>query len=238
MSRTVAKAIKYGSEEIPIEIDFGRRKNLYINVKPDQSVIVKAPVTETLANVMKFVRSRAAWIFEHRLRFKHTAARALANDYAEGGAVYYLGERYELLPQPGYPYGVGLESGSLVVDAAPDDAELIRELVAHWYKVRAREVFAGRLEHCRVAVGIPAEARAALRVRKLKCSWGNCSSRATITLSPELVRAPLGCIDYVITHELCHLRHHNHSRAFYSLLTSAMPDWRDHKDELERYQAG
>jgi len=67
----------------------------------------------------------------------------------------------------------------------------------------------------------------------MQTQWGNCSPGGTITLSPHLVKAPRDCIDYVLLHELCHLKEHNHAPAFWGLLERVMPDWERHKARLD-----
>lgn len=66
--------------------------------------------------------------------------------------------------------------------------------------------------------------------------WGSCSPRGVISLNPELIRTPTHCIDYVITHELCHLLIWKHNEKFYALLESIIPDWKIHKETLERIE--
>ena len=68
----------------------------------------------------------------------------------------------------------------------------------------------------------------------MKTQWGSCSPSGAILLNPHLIKTPTRCIDYVILHELCHLKEHNHSRAFYRLITHAMPDWERVKADLDR----
>jgi predicted metal-dependent hydrolase len=72
-----------------------------------------------------------------------------------------------------------------------------------------------------------------LRIRKMRSRWGSCSRRAEITLNLELIRMPLDCIDYVITHELCHLVEFNHSARFYELQSRFFPDWKERRRQLE-----
>jgi predicted metal-dependent hydrolase len=105
--------------------------------------------------------------------------------------------------------------------------------LGEWYRHQAKQIFAERLIVCYEQarhLGIPYPQ---VVVREMKTRWGSCSGRTDrINLNTRLVQAPLACVDYVILHELCHFREHNHSSRYYQLLTSILPDWRHHKATL------
>jgi predicted metal-dependent hydrolase len=108
----------------------------------------------------------------------------------------------------------------------------IRSVLNDWYRQRARDVFAQRL----AVIAEPLQwihELPPLRLQFMSRQWGSCSPAGRITLNPWLVRAPREAIDYVLLHELCHLKHHNHSRAFYSMLDRHMPNWRKVKGLLD-----
>ena len=71
-------------------------------------------------------------------------------------------------------------------------------------------------------------------IKKLEKRWGSLAKSGTLTLNINLIKAPKECIDYVVTHELCHIQYHDHSRAFYDLLFHKMPDWERRKMKLEK----
>src|SRR5690625_525511 len=76
-----------------------------------------------------------------------------------------------------------------------------------------------------------------LFIQNMETRWGSCSAKGNIILNPELIKAPKPCIEYVIIHELCHLIHRNHTKAFFRLLSKEMADWEKWKERLEREMA-
>ncbi len=117
---------------------------------------------------------------------------------------------------------------------APSSAHLHRA-VSRWYHHRAPTVFSHRLQVIRrdpriAALGDPGS----LKVRRMRRRWGSCFLDGRINLNTELLGEPIPLIDYVIIHELCHLREHNHSPRFYRLMDQVLPDWRERRHRLHR----
>ena len=107
----------------------------------------------------------------------------------------------------------------------------MKRLLDLWYLEKACIQFADSLSRCHRK--FTEDPYPQLSVRKMRRRWGSLSLRGRLTLNVDLIRAPKECIDYVITHELCHFKHHNHGPRFYRLLDSIMPDWKKVKHRLE-----
>lgn len=73
-----------------------------------------------------------------------------------------------------------------------------------------------------------------LRLLRMPKRWGSCTSSGDISLNPELIKTPGACVEYVILHELCHLRNPNHSASFFRMLDTVLPHWKERKHRLER----
>ena len=145
----------------------------------------------------------------------------------------YLGRRYRLKVEEGKSQAAKLSdvfclSGSKVGRTL----KASRGRQKHGIK-RARETLSRYMEKCYTIASRHNVPKALLVIRAMRRRWGSCSPSGRITLNLNLVQAPVHCIEYVIMHELCHLKHHNHSKAFYSLLTRCLPDWRKRKETLD-----
>ena len=229
--------IAYGDEVIAFSLRRQPSRTLQrvaIHVEPDARVLVDAPDTAALADVMTAVKKRARWINQHVEAARARLAHVLPREYVSGESLHYLGRRYRL--KVVIDVGVRAEArmrGAFITVTTPRNAPTtIKTILDAWYRRRAREVFAERLP---MIVG-PLQWVHELpptRLLFMRRQWGSCSPSGCITLNPCLVRAPREAIDYVLLHEVCHLKHHNHSRAFYSTLDRHMPDWRKVKERLD-----
>jgi len=105
-------------------------------------------------------------------------------------------------------------------------------MLDQWYLNRAEHIIRERLAHCHRRAhseGIP---HPPVTIRKMRARWGSCSEQGRLTLNLELIKAPKDCIDYVIMHELCHLKEHHHGRRFWRLLKKLMPDYEKRRQRL------
>lgn len=227
---SIAHSIEFGRQRIHYALTFSPRKQLKITVHPDGQVVVDAPQGRSEDEVARVLKRRARWIIRQRVRFEKYQPLPTPRQYISGETHRYLGKQYRLRVRTGAVESVKLSGGFLEVTAS--GVQRVQSLVEGWYRDRARDVFQRRMEVCHERVkryGIPMPV---LKIRKMRTRWGSCRSRGAITLNTELVRLPAPCIDYLIVHELCHLRVHNHGPEFYRLLAKCLPDWQSRRERL------
>lgn len=226
----------FGSVEIPFHLTHAERRSLKITVEPDGTVWVEAPLEVSAEQARQRVERRGAWVLRQWEHFRRLRPAPTPRRYVSGETHRYLGRQYRLKVVAGQPAEVKLLRGVFrVVVADPADARRVERLLRRWYDEHGKAVIAARVEYCRrtlTSYGVPAPS--AVVFRRMQMRWGSCTKAGKILLNTELAHVPVSCIDYVVTHELCHLKHPNHSPAFYALLDAVMPDWRERKVRLER----
>jgi predicted metal-dependent hydrolase len=220
-------SVLFGQTEIIYSVNYTDRKTLAIHVYPDGQVFVDAPISVSNDAIAKKVKKKASWIIKQKLQFEAYPPALPQRRYVSGEAHRYLGRQYRLLVKQGIAEQVKLLQGQLVVEAFhPKNNERVKSLLQEWYRLRARTIFSERYDFCVRQVGkLGIEHHQGFQLRFMPSRWGSCTNQGNIILNPELIAAPKDCIDYVITHELCHLKERNHSQAFYKLLAGVMKDW-------------
>jgi predicted metal-dependent hydrolase len=229
--------LTYGADTIRYEVRFlASRQTLAIEVHPDSRVLVRAPVGCPEALIAERVQKRAAWISRQLAEFERYRPRTPARHYVNGESHLYLGRQYRLKLVSGDSASVKLTRGQMLVSlpGEPDperSPEQVRALLHRWYLDHARTVFGEVLDAC--LLHFKGVDRPRLIVRSMQSRWGSLSRAGTMTLNVNLVRAPRPCIEYVVTHELCHTKHRDHDARFFKLLGRVMPDWEQRKHRLE-----
>jgi predicted metal-dependent hydrolase len=237
MKLTDIHRVPYGSKNITFALEYSPRKTLAIEVHPDRSIIVKAPVDATIESIESKVIHRAAWIAKQQRGFDRYAPPLPAAECISGEGYRYLGRQYRLKLIESAIDRVRLWQGRLeVCVSTPRDRERVETIVTQWFRDRAIFIFSQRYHYCTKLV-IPYQIKPdrGFELRTMSKRWGSCTPTSRIFLNPLLISAPKDCIDYVIIHELCHLRFPNHSTSFYQLLASILPDYRYRKDYLDRH---
>ncbi len=218
-------------DDIPVELRRNKRRKtrIAIVIDPAGHAVLDAPTHTVQEDIEALVREHARWLRYRINKVREETAHLGRMGYLHGEVVLYLGK--PLIMEMYAGSSVALGDGILKVPAG--DEATTRELVRTWYTSRAELVFAEVLAaqlHLPWLDGCLPK----WRQRFMKSQWGSCSSKGTISLNTHLVRTPIRLIEYVVVHELCHLRHHDHSRRFHALMGMHMPDWQRRSKELGR----
>ena len=231
-------SVLYGGRSISFELVPSDRRTLEIAVLPNGAVVVKAPRDARAADVLARVRRRARWILSQQSHFAQFQPRTPPRRYVGGETHVYLGRQYRLAIEPGDVEGVRLVAGwfRVTVGRSEPSPERVQGLLESWHVGKARLRLSERFEACWRSFPAGQLGRPTFRLRRMRTRWGSSSTAGTLSLHPDRVRAPRECIDYVITHELCHLLHPDHGLQFRRLLERVLPDWelRKHRLELAR----
>jgi predicted metal-dependent hydrolase len=229
------RTITYGQESVAFEVNFSPRKTLDIAVHPDQQVIVTAPNNAPLETVDRRVREKVRWILQQQQYFSQFNPRTPPRQYIGGETHLYLGRQYRLKVQLNTSQSVKLIGRYIHIHTpTPQDPEAVQQLLNTWYGDRAQIQFNDRLDQNFQRFATLGFEKPPLVIRQLSKRWGSLTAAGNLILNRDLIRAPRTCIDYVITHELCHLKHPNHSQQFYDFLEIMLPNWRKFKLQLEQ----
>ena len=224
----------YAGKRIAFRIERRKRTKLAITVHPGMRLEVVAPLGADKKEVLHRVHRRSSWILKQWRYFEQFQPIQPDRRYVSGETVQYLGRHYRLKLHKSAINEVKLSGRFLHVwTKKPLARSHIQALVEGWYREHAARLFAHRLTlilNDYPSLGGATSPRTSMR--RMRNRWGSCARTGKVLLNPELVKAPVHCIDYVILHELCHLKVQRHSPTFYRLLSRHMPDWEQRKRRL------
>ena len=229
------ESIQFGSRTIDFCLVYSDRKSLGITVTPEMEVLVKAPTDTTIEKVIEKIRKKAPWIIKQQSFFLSFQPKTPNRKYISGETHLYLGRQYRLQIEIGQTESVKLKGKFIVVTSS--EKSRTKSLLNGWYLQHARtklhEVAAPLIDKFKKHKVEPSS----IVLRDMPTRWGSCTPKGKIILNPELIKAPKGCIEYVVIHELCHLIHHDHTQKFLDLQTKEMKDWEKWKMKLEKLLA-
>lgn len=212
----------------------GRARRARIQVSAG-GVEVVVPRGLPLREVEPFVEQKRGWIERTLRRLREAEAERPPPLLADGGAIAYLGEPLALAVrvEPGRTRAhVARVEDRLSVAVGAPGPEPVRDALERWYRRRAREEVAPRLD---AAVARAATSYSSLQIRGQRTRWASCSSTGAMSFNWRLLLAPAGILDYVVEHEVAHLEVHDHSRRFWSLLEARCPEYKEHEAWLRRH---
>lgn len=211
------------------------RRTVKLRVASADRIEITAPHRFSASEAVRLLQAKQAWLCRQLAQLADLAANAVNTAAEPGAELLYLGGSYTLTVFTGTasrPY-VTLEDSRLIAHlpagSAARRANLLAATLKAWYARQAADLLVTRTEHWAALLGLrPGR----VSIREQKSRWGSCSSRGNINYNWRIVMAPPAVVDYLIVHELCHLRVPNHSAAFWQLVADAVPAYKDHRKWL------
>ena len=222
---------------IEVDVVFKDIKNVHLSVYPPTGrVRISAPSRMSLDTVRVFAISKLAWIKQQQKKLREQD-RETPREFLDRESHYVWGKRYllKVVEEDGAP-GVEIRHGALLLQVRPGTNDVARETVlASWYRQLLKAAIPPLIEawetRLKVAVG-------GFYVQQMKTRWGSCNPAArTIRLNTELAKKPKECLEYIVVHEMVHLRDPTHGPKFIALMDRFMPQWRDTRELLNRLPA-
>lgn len=236
------RLVRLGHCEVAYEFKRGKRRTIGLSVTPD-GLTVSAPRWTPQGEVEALLNQKSDWVLE-KLQQARDRASALAQArtvWADGAEFDHLGQRVRLRLDPTHGFSqvgavldaaVGATPATLSLGLANNASESqIRDAAQAWLMREAKRIFAERLDHFAPLLGVRYKV---LRLSSAGTRWGSASADGTIRLNWRLVHLKLDMIDYVVVHELSHLRHMDHSPQFWDVVAGILPDHAERRRALRR----
>ena len=217
---------------ISVEVIRKNIKNMHLSVlPPDGRVRVSAPTQLTDEAITMFVRTKLGWIKKQQEKFQQQP-RQSERQYVSGETLYVWGKQYFLQVEYSYKGNALTLSGDKAIltvrkESSPKQRE---SFVNEWYRNLLKQEVAKYLPKWEKTTGLYCSS---WQSKYLTTKWGTCNPTSKkIWLNLQLAKKPIECLEYVILHELAHLKVHNHGPEFTAILDQYMPYWREHKRRL------
>jgi predicted metal-dependent hydrolase len=231
--RAGRRVARLGEHAVEYELRRSRRRTIGFYVD-DTGLRVTAPRWVTLADIDSALADKERWILRKLVEWREHAQRRerLTVRWEDGGTVAFLGRTLTMRLEAS-PRRVVLEGDTLRVSLPPQaDPEQLRAVVQVWLQGQAREVFAQRLPIYSARLG---QAPTGWRLSSARTRWGSCAPDGSIRLNWRLVHFPIEIVDYVVAHELAHLREMNHGPRFWATVQALLPEFEAARRMLKDY---
>jgi len=202
-----------------------RRKTISLHIKEDARIFIYAPYRTPKSEIEKFIEEKQSWIVK-KISENERSIRKARKAFIPGEKFLYLGELYPLEVQGIHhkEQPLKLSFGKFILDK--DHIEEARDLFVQWYKAEAKQRIKERVDYYSERLQLFPKG---VKVTSAKYRWGSCSRDNRLSFSWRIIMASLSIIDYILIHELAHIKEKNHSKRFWGYLESVLPEYRNYR---------
>lgn len=216
-------SIYYKNKKIKFIVEKKKRKTLSIKVVPPQKVLVSAPLHMEDQEILSIVAKKGRWINNKLVKLKEIKVR----EYKEGELFLYLGKNYPLkininknIKKP----KVKLYEDELIIQTHTYNKNVIKEALEKWYREQTIDKVTDITNHYIKYMDVNPRI---IKIKEQKKMWGSCSSKGNIYINWRCSMLPLELLEYIVVHEMCHLKFLNHSKDYWNYVGSIIPDYKE-----------
>lgn len=216
------------TEEIKVDkLIRSRRRTISLEIGTDGTLVVRAPNYASNASIREFIYKKRNWIADKIRHMKKKYGGVREKVFADGETFLYLGKPYTLSIYDKTILPLTIYNSNFILSA--QYLENAREVFTAWYKERAREKCTERAEWYSFVSGLPYNK---INISNAGAQWGSCSVNGNLNFTWRLIMAPLPVLDYIVIHELAHIREKNHSKRFWSIVSRLSPEYKKRRKWL------
>ena len=209
------------------EVHRKKVKNINLRIRPNMEIYISAPMNLHSDYIENFIRSKEGWIKQVLKKIEEAKQNQLPSQYLSGEKHKYLGKEYELEVKQGNSNRVSLKEGKIILTVISnifENSDEKKKVMEKWYFENAQKVFVNAIQKW---LEILDESIEKLSIKPMKSRWGSCNYvKRYINLNTELIKRTQFEIEYVVLHELTHLKYPNHGKGFYRYIENYMPNYK------------
>lgn len=224
---------EYGTEKIEFTVKFSRRKTILIKIEAPSIITVVAPEGTSLERILETVKLKSKWIIKKLFEIKEIEYRKRDKEYVNGESFIYMGRNYSL--QIIYDEEIKIPEtklfrGKFYIYTNTKDENIIKKALENWYKDKAKKKVEERIKYYQPNFDIKPKK---VVIKNQQKRWGSCNMEHELRFNWRSIMAPSSILDYIVVHEMCHMVHMNHSKEFWNLVKSVLPDYEQRKELLK-----
>lgn len=211
-----------------------RAKHVRLEVRPETGLTVVIPKSYKIGQLPDLLETKERWILDKLAKCGKVQPLCAVEEVKSGDVIPYLGRDLEVVKRQDHrnPDSVKLEHNRLIVSLRSATSRL-NLVLEQWYRMQAAKLIKERADKLSARLGLTYNR---LIIRGQKTRWGSCSHKGNLSFNWKLIMAPEPVIDYIIIHELAHLKEMNHTKRFWELVVEHCPRWREHKKWLNDHE--
>lgn len=242
MSSDKELCFNIGNTAIPYTLSDSRKTRHIKLVMDINGLRVVKPARAKIEDVERVLKAKSNWIYKHHINFLSMKAEEYEREWESGETVLYRGKKYNIriFPHKEQITRINFNGKRFEIfvndTAAEDDRKaLIEDAFRRWYMRTAYESLKDRLDYFCKIIGLTYNN---MRIKEQRTRWGSCSKKGNLNFNWKLIMSPQWVIDYVMVHEICHLRYLNHSKQYWDMVALYSPDYKKAQEWLKKNGMG